>query len=151
MYKSIDRIGLLAIVTIATFLLTSCGASKITQCNSIAKVTKDAEAAATKFADSSKKTNDPAVAAKSLADMSTKSQEFSKVMQALTIKDEKLTGFQSRFVSMYRDYDKSFAQMSSATQTKNAQTSDKALNEIKANSAKEDILVKEFTAYCTAK
>ena len=139
------RIGVLAIAV----LMTSCGASKMTQCNSIAKVTKDAEAAATKFAESSK--TNPANVAKSLTDMSTKSQEFSKVMQALEIKDEKLTGFQSRFVTMYQDYDKSFVQMSSATEAKNAQAGDKALSEIQAISAKEDVLVKEFTAYCTGK
>jgi hypothetical protein len=120
-----SRISLLAIAV----LMTSCGASKMTQCNSIAKVTKDAEAAATKFAESSK--TDPDSAAKSLTDMSSKSQEFSKVMQALEIKDEKLTDFQSRFVTMYQDYDKSFVQMSSATQAKNAQASDKAIGEFK--------------------
>jgi hypothetical protein len=151
MYKSMTKISLLAIVGITAVVTTSCGASKMTQCNSIAKVTKDAEAAATKFADSSKKTNDPAVAAKSLTDMSTKSQEFGKVMQALAIKDEKLTGFQSRFVTMYQDYDKLFAQMSAATQAKNAQASNKTIGEIQAASAKEDVLVKELTAYCTGK
>jgi hypothetical protein len=138
----------ISLVAIAV-LMTSCGASKMTQCNSIAKVTKDAEAVATKFAESSK--TNPANAAKALTDMSTKSQEFSKVMQALEIKDEKLTGFQSRFVTMYQDYDKSFVKMSSATQAKNAQAGDTALSEIQAISVKEDVLVKEFTAYCTGK
>ncbi len=146
-----NRIILLAIVSIAAVVTTSCGASKMTQCNSIAKVTKDAEAAATKFAESSKQSNDPAVAIKSLADMSTKSQEFSKVMQALAIKDEKLTGFQSQFVAMYQNYDKLFLQMSTAAQSKDVQASNKTIGEIQAASAKEDALLKELTAYCNAK
>jgi hypothetical protein len=144
MSRSITRISLLAIVSIAAVVTTSCGASKMTQCNSIAK---NVEVVATKFIESSKQTNDPAVV---VTEMSTKSQEFSNVMQALEIKDEKLTGFQSRFVAMYQDYDKLFAKMSAATQAKDVQAIDKTIGEIHTAFAKEDVLVKELTAYCTA-
>jgi hypothetical protein len=149
MSKSIARIGLVVVTGTIALTLTGCGASKVDQCGSIAKITKEVETAAKDF--NSPDTKDPDKAAQIFSNMAVKSQGFSKSIQALDIKDEKLKGFQTRLVAMYEGYHQSFGQIAPAIKTKNMQAVNTQMIEIKAASVKEEALGKELTEYCTAK
>jgi hypothetical protein len=149
MFKSIARISLIMVTGTIALTITGCGASKVDQCSSIAKITKEVEIAAKDF--DSPDTKDPAKAAQIFSNMAVKSQGFSKSIQALDIKDEKLKGFQARLVAMYEGYNKSFGQIAPAIKTKNMPVFNAQMTEIKAASVKEEALGKELTEYCSAK
>ncbi|WP_310489371.1 hypothetical protein [Chamaesiphon sp. VAR_69_metabat_338] len=149
MSKSIARICLLIAAGTIAVATTSCGASKVSQCNSIAKVTKEVETAAKDF--DSPDTKDPAKAAQIFSNMAVKSQGFSKTIQALDLQDEKLKNFQLRLVTMYESYNKTFSKIAPAIKAKDAAAFNSQLAEIKSESVKEEALGKELSAYCTGK
>jgi hypothetical protein len=149
MSKSIAKNSLVVLFGMIALTITGCGASKVDQCSSIAKITKEVETAAKDF--DSPDTKDPVKAAQIFSNMAVKSQGFSKSIQALDLKDEKLKGFQTRLVALYEGYNKLFGQIAPAIKTKNMQVFNTQMAEIKAASVKEEALGKELTEYCTAK
>jgi hypothetical protein len=150
MSKSIAKITatVLFASTIA-ITMTSCGASKTAQCNSVAKVLEKVEAA-TKEMDAAK-TTDSVKAAGVFSEMSVKIDGFGKDIQALDIKDEKLKGYQARIVEAYQGYGKLFGKMAPAIKSKDVNTVTQQIAELKTASVKEQALGKEIGAYCTGK
>jgi hypothetical protein len=150
MSKSIAKIStiVLFVGTIA-ITMTSCGASKTAQCNSVAKVLEKVEAA-TKEMDAAK-TTDPVKAAGVFSDMSVKIDGFGKDIKALDIKDEKLKGYQARIVDAYQGYGRLFSKMAPAIKSKDVKAVTQQIAELKTASVKEQALGKEIGAYCTGK
>jgi hypothetical protein len=147
MHKLITQIGLLATAGSIALLSTSCGATKVIQCNSIVKVTKDAEAVANEFATAAKATN-PQQVNKLLTDTSGKMRKYSKEVQGLVIQDEKIKGFQSRIATSYLDYGQALDGMSSAVTAQDKAGVDKAVADLQTLATKEKTLITEFGDYC---
>jgi hypothetical protein len=147
MHKIVTQIGLLAATGSIALLSTSCGATKIIQCNSVVKVTKEAETVANEFATAAKTTN-PEKVNQLLTDTSGKMRKYSKEVQDLAIQDEKIKGFQSRIATSYLDYGKALDGMSSAVTAKNKPGVDKAVADLQALATKEKTLIAEFGSYC---
>lgn len=147
MHKIITQIGLLATTGSVALLSTSCGVTKVVQCNSIATVTKEAEVVANDFAKSAQTTG-PDKVSKLLTDTSSKMNKYSKEVQALPIQDEKIKGFQSRIATSYLDYEKALTGMSSAVTAKNKAGVEKAVADLEGLASKEKTLISEFDAYC---
>jgi hypothetical protein len=147
MHKLINQVGLLATIGSITLLATSCGATKIIQCNSIVKVTKEAEVVANKFATAAKTTS-PQKINQLLTDTSGKMRKYSKEVQELAIQDEKIKGFQSRMVTSYEDYGKALDGMSTAVTAQNKAGVEKAVADLQTLASKEKSLINEFSDYC---
>jgi hypothetical protein len=147
MHKIITQIGLLATTGSIALLSTSCGATKMVQCNSVAKVTKEAEVVANEFATAAKTTN-PEKVNQLLTDTSGKMQKYSKEVQNLAIQDEKIKGFQSRIATSYLDYGKALDGMSTAVTAQNKAGVEKAVADLQALANKEKNLITEFSDYC---
>jgi hypothetical protein len=147
MHKLITQIGLLATTCSIALLSTSCGATKVIQCNSVAKVTKEAEVVANEFATAAKTTS-PQKVNQLLTDTSGKMRKYSKEVQDLAIQDEKIKGFQSRIAASYIDYGKSLDGMSSAITAQNKAGVDQSVADLQALATKEKNLITEFTDYC---
>ncbi len=147
MHKLITQIGLLATTGSIALLSTSCGVTKIVQCNSIVKVTKEAEGVANEFATAAKTTS-PQKINQLLTDTSSKMRKYSKEVQELAIQDEKIKGFQSRIVTSYLDYGKALDGMSTAVTAKNKPGVDKAVADLQTLASKEKSLITEFSDYC---
>jgi hypothetical protein len=155
MQKIASQISLLVFVGLLTPLVTSCGASKeaskVVQCRSIAKITKEAGGISEGFDKSVESTKDPNKLTKLLTDTSAKMLKLNKDMKALEVQDEKLKGFQSRIAKTYLDYGQNFASMSSAAKSKNRATYDKSLAKVQALGTEQVALIDEFGNYCVAK
>jgi hypothetical protein len=147
MSKSIAHISVLVVVAGSiSIAISSCGSSKTTQCNSIAKVLEKVQAATKEMEES--KSTDPVKAATVFSNMSVKIEGFGKDIQALKIEDEQLKGYQSRIAGMYQGYGKLFGHMAPAIKSKNTPEVAKDIAELKAASVKEQALGKEIGAYC---
>lgn len=147
MHKLITQIGLLTTISSIALLSTSCGVTKVIQCNSIVKVTKEAEVVANEFATAAK-TSNPQNVNKLLTDTSGKMRKYSKEVQELAIQDEKIKGFQSRIVTSYLDYGQALDGMSAAVTTQNKAGVEKAVADLQTLATKEKSLISEFTNYC---
>jgi hypothetical protein len=147
MHKIITQIGLLATIGSISLLSTSCGATKIIQCNSVVKVTKEAETVANEFATAAK-TSNPQNVNQLLTDTSGKMQKYSKEVQNLAIQDEKIKGFQSRIATSYLDYGKALDGMSTAVTAQNKAGVEKAVADLQTLANKEKTLITEFSDYC---
>jgi hypothetical protein len=151
MQKIASQISLLVFVGLLTLLVTSCGASKVAQCRSIANITKEAGRISEGFDKSVESTKDPNKLTKLLTDTSAKMLKLNKDMKALEVQDEKLKGFQSRIVKTYLDYGQNFESMSSAAKSKNRAIYDKSLAKVQSLGTEQIALIDEFTSYCVAK
>jgi cell pole-organizing protein PopZ len=151
MSKSTSHIGLLLLMGTIAIAATSCsgGASKITQCSSIATVVKEVVTAAKELDTPVNK--DSAKEAKLFSDMAVKMQGFSKKLQAVEIQDQKLKGYQSSFAQTYQDYAKAFDKLAPSMKSKDQKAIDKGIVEMNNLSTKESALGKEMAKYCTSK
>ncbi|BAZ38260.1 hypothetical protein NIES4101_41970 [Calothrix sp. NIES-4101] len=150
MQAMIVRMNLLMATGAIAILFAGCGPSKVAQCNEIVKVANQAATVGQEFAAVSQ-SKDSGKAAQSFTEAANKIDKLSKDMQALEIKDEKLQGFQGRFVKMYQDTNKGLRDGAVALQKKNLPAINKALQGIKAGASQESSLVSEVNSYCSGK
>lgn len=148
MHKLITQIGLLTTISSIALLVASCGSTKITECKNIIKVTKEAGLSVKEFEKSAETNVDDKKTIQLLTDMSTKMRGFSKEMQAIEIKDDKLKDFQSKISTSYLDYGKIMDNLSSAVKKPNKAVADKAAADEKALGVREKALISEFNSYC---
>ncbi|BAY62590.1 hypothetical protein NIES22_26640 [Calothrix brevissima NIES-22] len=143
----IKRITMISSTVAIAFVFAGCGESKVAQCN---KITKVANQAVTLGQDLGKNTNQQK-GSKVLTEVAAKIDTISTEMKGLEIKDEKLQGFQSRFLSLYGNTSKSFKDAASAIDKKNLKGTNAALLNLKNNSSEETKLVNEINTYCSGK
>jgi hypothetical protein len=150
MPKSMTQISWFFATSAIVSLLAGCGAGKVAQCNSIVKVANQAVVVGQEFANSAKN-KDVGTATQSFNTAAGKLEKLGKEMQAVEVKDEKLKGFQTRFVKMYQDTNKGLTDTAKAVQAKNLPAINKALAAVKAGGSQENLLVNELNSYCSAK
>lgn len=140
------RRGILLSTTVAVSLLVTSCETKVAQCNKLIKV---ANQATTELQGMSKSNSSNATA--QLKTVANSLDQYSKDMGAVEVKDEKLKGFQARFVTMYsetRDVSRSLA---AALDKKDLKTAKQSLTKMQSATSQETALVNEVNQYCQDK
>jgi hypothetical protein len=152
MHKSISRISSVVFTGVIALVNTSCGVDKVTQCNSIAKITDKPQSVANYVSELAKsQSTDTNKINNAFANLSATLRESSKNIQVLVIQDEKLKSFQSRSVKMYLDYAQAVDVMSSAFKSQDQSRYDKATVDVNDIVTKQKNLANEFNGYCSNK
>ena len=128
------------------FMLTSCGDSRISQCNQlVAIVNKAAEEARDidKMSQASQgdKTNE-------LKKMTERFQQFAKEIDDIKLEDPDIKNFQKQFVSLYNQTSQSSQNLRDAIAKKNKSQVDNNLKAFGEVSTLEAKLVEEVNRYC---
>lgn len=135
----------LALPTIAalSILTVSCGESKVSQCNRMVEVVNKA-VTEVESTTSNAKEEDISTMTK-IADTADRASES---MKALEFTDEKLKGYQGRFLSMYTDIGKASRDLVAAVEKKDAAAAQTAYKSLETATNQESPLVDEMNGYC---
>jgi hypothetical protein len=150
MQKVFKQATALAGISILAISSVSCGQSKVAQCNEMVKVSNAAAKVGQEFSSVSKM-KDPTEITNFFNTTADKLATHSKSMKALEMKDEKLKGFQTRFVTMYDGTGQGVRDAATALQKKDATTFQKAVVQMQASGSQETALVDEVNKYCSGK
>ncbi|OUC15818.1 MAG: hypothetical protein B0A82_04985 [Alkalinema sp. CACIAM 70d] len=144
MYSSRHLFAFTAIAATLGFLAVGCD-SKVSQCNKLVKVTNEAT---TELKAASQGGGDQVGKMKQMTGILDKNIQ---AFQAVEVKDEKLKGFQQRFVDLYtktRDASKTLVDAAGRKDIKAMQAS---LQSMQSSSKEETSLISEVNGYCQAK
>ncbi|MBH8575620.1 hypothetical protein I8752_21940 [Nostocaceae cyanobacterium CENA369] len=128
-------------------LVTGCGESKVSQCNKIVKVANKAATIGQEFGKNPK----PQQGSKSLTEVAGKIDGVANEMKAVEVKDEKLQGYQGRFLTLYQDTSKGLRDAASALDKKNFPAANNFLASLKKTTSQESAIVQEINSYCSGK
>jgi DNA repair ATPase RecN len=156
--KPLSPVRLGVASTVLAVLLVGCGESKVAQCNKLITVVNKGQ----QISQSIKGMDAPA-----MKKLSTDLGGLSKEISAVEVADEKLKGFQGRFVKIYDDLSSASSKVGSALEEieKNKKPTPETLKKLKqlqsdvaaasktseAAAASEKGLVQEVNTYCSAK
>ncbi|MEA5507340.1 hypothetical protein VB735_30455 [Halotia wernerae UHCC 0503] len=143
----LKRTAILSVAAAIALLFAGCGESKVVQCNKLIKVANQATVLGQKLGRNSQSVK----SAKGLTEIASKIDQIATEMKALEIKDEKLQGFQDRFLKLYQDSSKNLNQTAIAIDKKNIPAASKFLASLKKSSNEEAAIVKEMNGYCASK
>ncbi|OUL35087.1 hypothetical protein BV372_12070 [Nostoc sp. T09] len=128
-------------------LFAGCGESKVAQCNKIVKVANQAVTVGQDFG----KNPNPQKGSKALTEVAAKIDTITADMKGIEVKDEKLQGYQGRFLTLYQSTSKGLKDTATAIDKKNLKSANGALASLKKNSSEETKLVNEINSYCSGK
>jgi hypothetical protein len=134
-----------AIAGLISVTLVGCE-TKTAQCN---KLNKIANAATAEMQETSKSKDPDKVAV--LKKMSGSLDGYSKQVKELELKDEKLQGFQQRFVDLYQSVGKSSQELANAAGKKDMKAAQASLASMSTGAQQETVLINEVNQYCGAK
>ncbi|BAT52394.1 hypothetical protein NOS3756_13340 [Nostoc sp. NIES-3756] len=143
-YKSTATLSTVAAIAL---LLTGCGESKISQCNKVIKVANQAASLGQQYGKDSK----TAKGSQGLTELATKIDQVGTEMKGLEIKDEKLQGFQGRFLKLYQDISKGLNDAATAINKKDIKSANRFFVNLQKSSVEEGLIVKEINGYCSGK
>jgi hypothetical protein len=143
----IKKITMISGTAAIALLFAGCGETKVAQCNKIIKVANQAVTLGQDFG----KNPNPQKGSKALTEVAAKIDTITTEMKGLEIKDEKLQGFQGRFLSLYASTSKGLKDTATAIDKKNLKGANTALATLKNNGSEETKLVSEINTYCTGK
>ncbi|MEH2251077.1 hypothetical protein [Nostoc sp.] len=138
---------MVSVTTAIALLFVGCGESKVAQCNKVINVANQASTLGQEFS----KNPHPAKGSKALTELAGKIDPLAKEMKALEIKDEKLQGFQGRFLTLYQDISKELNNAATAIDKKNLPAAKGFLVSLKESSTQESSIVSEINSYCSSK
>lgn len=128
-------------------LFTGCSESKVAQCNKIIKVANQAVSLSQEFSKNPQREK----GSRTLTDVAGKIDTFASDMKALEIQDEKLQGFQGRFLKLYQDTSKGLRDTATAIDKKNFKAANASLTSLRKSSSDEGAIVSEINTYCSGK
>jgi hypothetical protein len=143
MQNLMARISLLSITGLIAISLSSCGISKVKECNSMGKITKEMKTTVDEM-----ETKSPNNVVQAFISTSSKVDKLSKEMQAIAIKDDKLVSLQSQFVKLYQDNSKGLKDAAKGLQAKNQPVADAAIAKMMEGDKQEAIMIKSLNEYC---
>jgi hypothetical protein len=143
----IKKITIISGTAAIALVFAGCGETKVAQCNKIIKVANQAVTLGQDFG----KNPNTQKGSKALTEVAAKIDTITTEMKGLEIKDEKLQGFQGRFLSLYGNTSKGLKDTATAIDKKNLKGANTALATLKKNSSEETKLVNEINTYCTDK
>lgn len=143
-YKSTIKLSGVAAIAL---LFTSCGESKVSQCNKVIKVANQAALLGQQYG------KDPKAAkgSQGLTELATKIDQVGTEMKGLEIKDEKLQGYQTRFLKLYQDISKNLNDTATAINKKDIKQANRFLVTLQKSSVEEGVIVKDINGYCSGK
>ncbi|MEH2114705.1 hypothetical protein [Nostoc sp.] len=136
-----------SVTTAIALLFAGCGESKVAQCNKIIKVANQASTLGQEFT----KNPNPAKGSKALTELAGKIDPLATEMKALEVKDEKLQGFQGRFITLYQNISKELNNAATAIDKKNLPAAKGFLVSLQKSSGEESSIVSEINSYCSGK
>ena len=145
MNLTLQRISAIALTLGMSVSLVGCGETKVSQCNKVTAVANRAATLGQEFNQKAKSNSGPKV----LLDMAGQIDQLGNDMQAITLSDEKLQGFQTRFVKLYNTTEQGLRDEAAAIAKKDMPAVKQALNTIQAGKNQETALVSEFNGYCS--
>ncbi|MBD2298649.1 hypothetical protein H6G80_10045 [Nostoc sp. FACHB-87] len=147
MQSIVKRTILLSTTAAIAVTFTGCGESKVAQCNKIIKVANQAVTLSQEFSKNSQRDT----GSKTFTEIADKLGNLANEMKALEIKDEKLKGFQGRFIKLYQDTSKGFRDTAAAFDKKNLKAANTSLASLKKSGSDESAIVTEINSYCSGK
>ncbi|MBE9205913.1 hypothetical protein IQ244_05180 [Nostoc sp. LEGE 06077] len=147
MQSFVKRTVMLSTTAAIAILFTGCGESKVAQCNKIIKVANQAVTLSQEFSKNPQREK----GSKALTEVAGKIDTFASEMKGLEIKDEKLQGFQGRFIKLYQDTSKGLRDTAAAIDKKNLKAANASLTSLKKSSGEEGAIVGEINTYCSGK
>ncbi|MBD1913209.1 MULTISPECIES: hypothetical protein [unclassified Leptolyngbya] len=145
MNLTLQRISVISLTLGLSVSFVSCSETKVAQCNKMTAVANQAATLGQEFGQKAESSSDPSL----LMDMAGQLDQLSNDMQAITLSDEKLQGFQTRFVELYKSADQGLRDEAAAIEKKDLPAMKQALNTIQAGQSQETALVSEFNSYCS--
>lgn len=145
--QMLKRISMISSTVAIAFVFAGCGESKVAQCNKIIKVANQAVTLGQDFG----KNPNPQKGSKALTEVAAKIDTITTEMKGLEIKDEKLQGYQGRFLSLYDNTSKGLKDTATAIDKKNLKGANAALVNLRKNGSEETKLVNEINTYCSGK
>ncbi|MDX2254604.1 MAG: hypothetical protein NW214_03720 [Pseudanabaenaceae cyanobacterium bins.39] len=125
------------VTLIAGILLSSCGESRVLQCNKIANIANKAVALAAPIDDAG------------LIPLAESIDQIKVEVQAIAIQDNRLKDLQTQLVGMYGDVSTSLRAKAQAITAKDANAINKLTQDLAAATAKESGIVDEINAFCS--
>ncbi|MBD2596273.1 hypothetical protein H6G74_18340 [Nostoc spongiaeforme FACHB-130] len=147
MQSIVKRIIILSTTAAIAVTFTGCGESKVAQCNKIIKVANQAVTLSQEFSKNPQREK----GSKALTEVAGKIDSFANEMKALEIKDEKLQGFQGRFIKLYQDTSKGLRDTAAAVDKKNLKAANASLASLKKSGSEEGAIVNDINSYCSGK
>ncbi|MDZ7994543.1 MAG: hypothetical protein RM022_024370 [Nostoc sp. EfeVER01] len=147
MQRVLKQSFILSVTTAIALLFAGCGESKVAQCNKVIKVANQASTLGQEFG----KNPNPAKGSKALTELAGKIDPLATEMKALELKDEKLQGFQGRFLTLYQNISKELNNAAAAIDKKNLPAAKGFLVSLQKSSTEESSIVKEINSYCSGK
>lgn len=147
MQRVFKQTVMLSTTAAIALLVTGCGESKVTQCNKIVKIANQAATIGQEFGKNPK----PQQGSKSLTEVAGQIDQVASDMKAVEVKDEKLQGFQGRFITLYQDTSKALRNAAGAWDKKNFKAATGFLVDLKKSTSKETAIVQEINSYCSGK
>ncbi|OCQ97068.1 hypothetical protein BCD64_15900 [Nostoc sp. MBR 210] len=147
MQSIVKRIIILSTTAAIAVTFTGCGESKVAQCNKIIKVANQAVTLSQEFSKNPQREK----GSKALTEVAGKIDNFANEMKALEIKDEKLQGFQGRFIKLYQDTSKGLRDTAAAVDKKNLKAANASLASLKKSGSEEGAIVNDINSYCSGK
>ncbi|MEM9538825.1 MAG: hypothetical protein AAGA60_04855 [Cyanobacteria bacterium P01_E01_bin.42] len=131
-----------SLFTVALFLVSGCGTSKIAQCNQIIEIANALEEVRVS-AD-----NQEADTTQTMVQVVDAMDKASQDMQALELSDETLEELRGEFIKMYAETSNATRTFLEAFNKKDRQTVDKAIEELHRATQPEQELVNQINSYC---
>ncbi|MBD2494730.1 hypothetical protein [Nostoc sp. FACHB-280] len=147
MQSIVKRTLILSSTAAIAVTFTGCGESKVAQCNKIIKVANQAVTLSQEFSKNPQREK----GSKALTEVAGKIDTYANEMKALEIKDEKLQGFQGRFIKLYQDTSKGLRDTAAAVDKKNLKAANASLASLKKSGSEEGAIVTEINSYCSGK
>ena len=147
MNLTLQRSSTIALTLGMSVALVGCGETKVAQCNKMTAVANRAATLGQEFSQKAKSNPDSKV----LLEMAGQLDQLSNDMQAVTLSDEKLQGFQTRFITLYKTTNQGLRSEATAIEKKDLPAMKKALSNIQAGKSQETTLVNEFNGYCSGR
>lgn len=145
MNLTLRRISAIAFTLGMSVTLVSCSESKVSQCNKMTAVANRAAEIGQEFSQKAKANPDSKV----LREMAGQIDQLSKDMQVITLSDEKLQGFKTRFITLYKTTNQGLEKVATAISKKDLPTAKQALTSIESDKNQETTLINEFNGYCS--
>jgi hypothetical protein len=146
MYFPRQYFVLLPLMAAINLFTASCTEDKASQCKKIIQVANQVASQATAVINNGQRDNP-----KATLEATDAMEKASKAMSALTLKDEKLKNYQTRYIKMYGEISKATRDFIGAYEKKDRPAAEKALKKVDEATSQEDKLVNEINIYCTAK
>ncbi|WAL61113.1 hypothetical protein [Thermocoleostomius sinensis] len=151
-----------AVVAVLSLLVTSCTESRVAQCQKlidvanqvvtdVQTVAQNASATSTNGDTANRNNNNSTDSVAVITKVAEAAEKARVNMQALSLDDETLVGFQTRYADMYTEIRQTTRDMLAAAEARDQEAGREAYDNFKTATSREAGLVEEINAYCATR